>query len=570
MAALIVWLGLAKAAQCDSWVRTYGQSNDDYIHVIKQTSDGGYIFAGKSARVIDAGNGFLNINAVNSVTGQFSAGVGQYDGWIVKLSASGARQWERRFGKGEFHFYDSHSFTDLVELPGGGYVLAGTAFKFDFGGSSTFVMKVSASGNEVWHKYHYGSRADSILQTPDGGFLLAGTRFAHDEGGAAGVVGLVMKLDASGDLEWHKTYGQTNSTQYVFRMIAATDGGYLLSGKKWVVHDASKNEASYDGWVFKIDPNGNLAWEKTYGTKSYDCLNDVVRLPSGGYVAVGAITPQAGAPYRDGWVLKINESGGVVWDKHFGNQWHDSAFSVKLREKGGYLVGGFINHWIHEETITAGANRNAWVFEVDSSGNQVWSDERGSRVGGDWIHCVLENSEEDPIAAGTTESMGAGDIDGWVLKYDGTSLSFPSLPEPAAKFVYEYPSQALYTLSSEPSLARPIAFGQVENGTLSLQVGLPEFDNKVDVYLGLFAPSVVWDIFLFWQDGSVKPISAGLVPWRANTVGPVDISVITNLSLRPPFDNLLPGGTYYLYLLVSPVNSLASYYFWSTSFDIAP
>jgi hypothetical protein len=567
MAAFIVWLGLAKAAQCDSWVRTYGQSNDDYIHVIKQTSDGGYIFAGKSARVIDAGNGFLNINAVDSVTGQFSAGVGQYDGWIVKLNASGIRQWEKRFGKGDFHFYDSHSFTDLVEVPGGGYVLAGTAFKFDFGGSSTFVMKINSSGNEVWDKYHYGSRADSILRTPDGGFLLAGTRFAHEEGGGAGVVPLVIKLDANGDYEWHKTYGNSSDAQYIFRMIAST-GGYLVSGKKWVVHDASKNEASYDGWIFKINSNGDLLWEKTYGGTLYDCVNDLTPASNGGYVAVGVTTPVSGNAGSDAWVFKINENGGLVWDRNFGHQWNDSAFSVSEREGGGYLVGGFIDHWIHEETITPGASRDAWVFEVDANGNQVWSDVRGSRAGGDWIHCVIENSDADVIAAGTTESMGAGDIDGWVLKYDGTSLSYPSLSVPTGTHAYEYPSRVLYSLSSNPSLARPLAFGQVENGTLSVQVGLPEFNNHVDVYLGFYAPALASDVFLFWEDGNVKPLSAGLVPWRANTAGPVDVSVIPNLSLRPPFENTLPGGTYYFYLLATPVNSLESFYFWSTDFEV--
>jgi hypothetical protein len=112
--------------------------------------------------------------------------------------------------------------------------------------------------------------------------------------------------------------------------------------------------------------------------------------------------------------------------------------------------------------------------------------------------------------------------------------------------------------------SRPFAVGDVASGVLSLSVGLPAFDGPVDVFLGLFAPSIDSEnVFVFRPDRSMQHLSQGLVPWRANTTGPVGEMIFEGLPTAS-----LPEGPYSLYLLLTPQGRLDTFYLWETQFSV--
>lgn len=140
------------------------------------------------------------------------------------------------------------------------------------------------------------------------------------------------------------------------------------------------------------------------------------------------------------------------------------------------------------------------------------------------------------------------------------------LPTPSGQEYFEYSPTGLPLKDCEPSLARPVGVGPVAEGgdTLSLRISPSQCSGPVDVYFGVYAPSVAPDhVFILRPDCTLRPLSEGLVPWKANLT--VDLDEI--LSGDVPTADLLPS-IYYVYFVVTPAGRTDSCYFWQTSFVI--
>ena len=96
----------------------------------------------------------------------------------------------------------------------------------------------------------------SIQRTADGGYVLAGGTSSF---GAGGTDFWCVKLDASGNVIWQKTYGGSETDQAI-AVQATADGGYILAG-----NTDSFGAGDMDVWYVKLDASGNVLWQKTYG-----------------------------------------------------------------------------------------------------------------------------------------------------------------------------------------------------------------------------------------------------------------------------------------------------------------
>jgi len=184
------------------WTRTYGGSETEYGRCVQQTSDGGYIIAGRT----DA------------------FGAGKYDAWLVKTDANGDSLWTRTYGGSETDI--AHSVQQTTD---GGYIIAGRTGSFGAGSSDFYLVKTNAGGNTLWTRTYGGSGFDeafSVQQTTDGGYILAGV--IEDLGPRAYDFYLV-KTDANGDSLWTRAYGE-NGWDHCYSVQQTTDGGYILTG----------------------------------------------------------------------------------------------------------------------------------------------------------------------------------------------------------------------------------------------------------------------------------------------------------------------------------------------------
>ena len=139
-----------------------------------------------------------------------------------------------------------------------------------------------------------------------------------------------------------------------------------------------------------------------------------------------------------------------------------------------------------------------------------------------------------------------------------------ALPLPHGAIVFNYQVEETTKRANDPANCKPMAF-KVNNDILKLLVDLPPFDGAIDIYLGIYAPSICSDrILLIVNNGrEISWLSMGLKTLLSNTLG--NITQPISLYIKP--ENL-PQGTYYFYLLAVPANdlSLANYYLWSTTY----
>jgi hypothetical protein len=311
------------------WQKSLGGRYNDLTPSIQQTADGGYIVAGTSS----------------SIDGDVKGNHGDVDFWVVKLSASGAIEWQKPLGGS-----NEDSAGSIQQTADGGYIVAGESYSTDgdvkgnHGYSDWWVVKLSASGTIQWQKSLGGSSYDSassIQQTTDGGYIVVGISGSTDGsfGGESGL--LVVKLSASGAIEWQKPFSESTINPGSDHPIQQTaDGGYIVAGESW---SRQRNyRGGFDFLALKLSASGAVEWQKSFGGNSNDYAHSIQQTADGGYVVAGESWSRQ-RNYRGGFdflVVKLSASGAVEWQKSLGGSNDDLAHSIQQTADGGYIAAG--------------------------------------------------------------------------------------------------------------------------------------------------------------------------------------------------------------------------------------
>lgn len=265
------------------WEKSFGFSGPDVGYSVIQTSDNGYLITGELDVTSSGGQG-------NSKIAKRHAGG---DFWAIKLTSSGDKEWTRYFGG---------SFTEtpfaVIQTSDNAYIIAGSSdskdvdIKNNIGTYDFWVIKIAIDGSLIWERNFGGTEIDEargITNTNDGNILIVGDTRSSDENvsmnnGAADV--WVIKIDLNGNLIWEKTIGGTSFD--VARSVSKTqDGGFLISGSSRSLDNGFTNNGQNDGLLLKLDNNGNLEWQKTFGGSETDFLYDAIELNNKKIIAVG-------------------------------------------------------------------------------------------------------------------------------------------------------------------------------------------------------------------------------------------------------------------------------------------
>jgi hypothetical protein len=236
----------------------------------------------------------------------------------------------------------------------GGYVVAGQSNSFGAGSSDAWVLKLDAIGNVIWQRTYGGAGydvANALQPTADGGYVVAGVTTSFGSGLDDA---WVLKLDASGNVVWQKTYGGPGG-EYARSVQPTADGGYIVAGATMTAAGA------LDAWLLKLDAGGDVSWQKTYGGAAGDAAASVQPTADGGYVVAG-FTFSFGAGDSDVWVLKLDTGGNVAWQRTYGGPFTDQGTSVRSTGDGGYIVAAYT------DSFGAGGARDAWVLKLDANG----------------------------------------------------------------------------------------------------------------------------------------------------------------------------------------------------------
>lgn len=334
------------------WQKTLGGSGNDVAKYVQQTTDAGYIVAGKTY----------------SNDGDVTGNHGNADAWVVKLDNAGNIQWQKTLGGNNNDVANS-----VQQLPDGGYILGcGTVSENNgdiigsHGAGECWVVKISSTGNLEWSlclgglSYEY---AHQVTQTSDGGFVMGGITMSLD-GDVTGYQGggdyWVVKLNNIQELQWQKTLGGTG-TDVLTSVIQTTDGGYITAGHV-LSQDGDILGSGFHGtffndyWVVKLNSAGAIQWKKALGGTGNDWAQSIQQTVDGGYIVFGFTTSNdddvsGNNGYLDYWMVKLNSSGAIEWQKALGGTGQEGANSIEFQADGahsvqqttdsGYIVAGY-------------------------------------------------------------------------------------------------------------------------------------------------------------------------------------------------------------------------------------
>jgi hypothetical protein len=266
-------------------------------------------------------------------------------------------------------------------------------------GSDGYAVRTDSDGKLLWNFTLGGEKVDRLFSASkfSDGFVLVGLTASFGDGNSDV---WVVKINEEGGIVWNKTYGW--SMDDAGRSVAAAeDNCFMVAG-----YTNSTGYGDYDFLVLKIDAAGNMLWNRTYGGTQSDKAYAIAPAQEG-YVIVGD-TQSKGAGDSDAWTIKVDLNGNLLWDKTVGGEDFDQPTCVTASAHGGFLVGGF--------TFSFGnGERDFWLLKIDGSGNVLWSTTVG-RSEFEEAYAVLETAENRFVMVGWTNSIGAGYYDYYIVK----------------------------------------------------------------------------------------------------------------------------------------------------------
>lgn len=353
------WVLKLSKTGATQWAKTYAGSDRDLQPTIIQTADSGYLLGGSSISPI---SGDKTEDAINQ----------SFDYWVLKLDKAGKILWNNTIGGIQLE-----KVTSLLETKGGFYVcgssysiLANDKTHDNIGSSLTsdyWVVKLNKSGNILWDSVYGGKNRDALasaILTTDGGILLGGTSYSQ------------------------KAQGSYKSEDYV---------------------------GNGDFWLVRIDTTGKFRWDRTIGGLLSDYLTAMDTVGTNGYILAGYSNSPVGGNKTDGfkggmdyWIVRVDKNGAVQWDKTFGGTGLDYATSVKSFNSKIY-VGGYSNSGISGNKITDTlGGMDFWTLVLDRFGNtQAQYNWGGKRD--DYLVDFFPSSDTEVVYAGYSNSPISGD-----------------------------------------------------------------------------------------------------------------------------------------------------------------
>lgn len=292
------------------WQTCYGGEGHDYFSDISQTSDGGCIIVGSSRS--------------DFIDGISTENNGSSDCWIVKLDNLGSIEWFKIYGG---HHEDA--MRNIIETDDGGYIVAGSTWSNDGdiigfkGGTDGWILKLDDIGNIEWNKCYGGSgmdRISSIIKL-NNSYLLTGHSDSEDGDITNNLGGndvWVIEIDNDGNIEWQKCYGGTGG-ELSSKILQTIDDNFIIVGStnSWN-GDVAGQHGQFDFWVFKIDHQHNIIWQRCIGGWGADRGYDILETEENVYTIIGTTKSFEGdIPFNYGYrddicLLEISEHVTVV------------------------------------------------------------------------------------------------------------------------------------------------------------------------------------------------------------------------------------------------------------------
>lgn len=286
--------------------------------------------------------------------------------YLMNLSDEGELEWINHFNTGNRYA------TPLVlyQTPNKHYLIGGSHYGLDeatniITDTQVFLICTDSLGNELWRRaYGVGNwreKIKSIAPTTDNGYLLAGYRYEPYYGGD--FQAMLIKIDSMGHQQWLRSYGTSQWAEAFTAIQQAADGNYILVGSVDKTPAAVHSQGPH--WMIKVNASGDILWDKTYmDEQGGNWLDDFVQLPDGSIVASGATTATPNGS-QAGYILKTDAGGELLWQHIYDRTTThiDLFYSINTTLDAGFVLTGF-----SRRIDSTGSTQDAWILKVDSLG----------------------------------------------------------------------------------------------------------------------------------------------------------------------------------------------------------
>lgn len=372
----------------DDWHRNYGGNREQRGNAIARMSDGGFVCAGTSvpansglpdlwvfrcngdgeqiwSTLYDGPNSDVATCIIPTSDGGFaiggfttSYGAGLSDFLFLKFSVANILETSRTFGGVE-----TDRCNALVELPDGGYALAGTTASFGAGGNDFWLVRLDANYDTLWTRTFGGAFFDGcqggnshdgcedMLLARNGDLVLAGWTSSF-QGHMAD--GLIIRVTQDGDSVWNHTVGGTGDDS-LFAAAELSDGQLVFAG-----YSRATPATSRDMWAVGATTGGDVSWSHTYGGPANEECRGIGVQPGDSLLLIG-YTESFGSGYKDIWTVDLTPWGDPIVTNTIGAANEDEANDVALDAHGNGFIAG--------TTFSYGRAGDAWIVHVmiDSS-----------------------------------------------------------------------------------------------------------------------------------------------------------------------------------------------------------
>jgi hypothetical protein len=317
------------------WSQTYGGTLSETFNAVLPLGDSGYILAGSAA----------------SADGDLTSNYGIGDCWLVRMDREGNILWQKNYGGSGYDRAD-----DIISVDGGYAVIGSTRsndvdVSFNHGEADVWLFRVDESGNLLWEKSFGGSESDngrSVIAVGDSVMMIFGSTKSTDgdvKENHGNTDYWLIEYSITGDsIVWEKTFGGEESDAGT-DMIMSRDGSYLLVGNSRTGESGLRNNGENDYRIIKVDELGDVIWDHSFGGSLDEIAANILVADGEGYLISGYaysndgdVTGNHGG--RDMWIVKINESGKLVWQYALGGMYHDVANGAVVCADGGYRIVG--------------------------------------------------------------------------------------------------------------------------------------------------------------------------------------------------------------------------------------
>lgn len=316
--------------------------------------------------------------------------------------------------------------------------------------SSYQIAKVASNGDLIFTKTFAG--LSNFAQNPNNnindystmikvqnGYIIGGSSEANSNAdkseNSKGVRDFwIIKIDENGNKIWDKTIG--GDLYETLQTIVEVNDGYILGGTSGSAISGDRTSTHYghnDFWLVKIDTNGNILWDKSYGGTGSDVLSTLIKTTDGGLILAGSsnsgISGNKTVDSRgenDFWIIKTDINGNKIWEKRFGGSFEDNLLTVNLLSDGSLLLAGNTqspNNGDRTHVLKGtGGYADYWLVKTNSNGNKIWDKNYGSSAT-DIFSALAPLNDYEVLLLGSTMSSEINDYDksspnlgNWLLK----------------------------------------------------------------------------------------------------------------------------------------------------------